>query len=291
MSLIALTAAKGAPGVTTTAIALAGVWPRAVSGNWPVLLAECDPSGGDVALRLRGPGQRVLAQDRGMISLAAAIRQPDFAEPMLWDHVQTLDGGLPVLISPSAPRLASAIEVTWPLVAGALAGLRSTDVIADCGRLHDSGGGREVLARADVVVMLVTPSVPAVAHLRYGIEALTHGDASAARPDRIGVVVVVDQRRRKSVLRDIAAFLARDGLPATVLGAIALDPVGAAGLSGHWGSRVDRTELVSSTRAVASTLVGVLGDQAARAARTFPDREREPARATGPVPTARVRNG
>jgi hypothetical protein len=131
-----------------------------------------------------------------MISLAAAIRQADFAEPMLWDHVQTLDGGLPVLISPSAPRLASAIEVTWPLMAGALADLRATDVIADCGRLHHSGGGREVLARADVVVMLVTPSVPAVAHLRYGIEALAHGDASAARPDRIGVVVVVDQRRR-----------------------------------------------------------------------------------------------
>ena len=40
--LIAVAADKGAPGVTTTAVALAAVWPR------PVLLAECDPAGGDL---------------------------------------------------------------------------------------------------------------------------------------------------------------------------------------------------------------------------------------------------
>lgn len=262
MSLIALTAAKGAPGVTTAAIALAGVWPRTGFGDWPVLLAECDPSGGDVALRLRGPGQRVLAQDRGMISLAAAIRQPDFAEVMLWDHVQTLDGGLPVLVSPSAPRLTTAMEVTWPLVAGTLAGLRATDVIADCGRLHSSGGGREVLARADLVVMLVTPTVPAVAHLRNGLEALAYLDPAAARPDRLGVVVVTDPRRRKAAIRDIGAVLTRDGLPASVLGAIAYDPAGAAGLSGQWGSRVDRSVLVGSVRLLAGTLIRMLAGQA-----------------------------
>ncbi len=291
MSLIALTAAKGAPGVTTAAIALAGVWPRAGFGNWPVLLAECDPSGGDVALRLRGPGQRVLAQDRGMISLAAAIRQPDFAESMLWDHVQTLDGGLPVLISPSAPRLTAAMEVTWPLVAGTLAGLDATDVIADCGRLHASGGGREVLARADLVLMLVRPSIPAVAHLRNGIEALAHLDSAAARPDRIGVVIVVERRRRKAAVRDIGAVLARDGLPATVLGTIAADPIGAAGLSGHWGSRVDRSELVGSARVLASTQVGVLISQAGQAGPVRRLRERDPAAQRGLVPTARTRNG
>ena len=45
MALIAVAADKGAPGVTTTALALAAVWPR------PVLLAECDPAGGDLVYR------------------------------------------------------------------------------------------------------------------------------------------------------------------------------------------------------------------------------------------------
>ena len=40
--LIALCSAKGAPGVTTSGLALALSWPR------PVVLAELDPAGGDV---------------------------------------------------------------------------------------------------------------------------------------------------------------------------------------------------------------------------------------------------
>ena len=52
MALIVLASDKGSPGVTTTAITLAAVWPRRA------LLAELDPSGGDVALRLRGPRGR-----------------------------------------------------------------------------------------------------------------------------------------------------------------------------------------------------------------------------------------
>jgi len=54
MSLIALAAAKSA-GVTTSALALAGVWPG------PVLLAECDPAGGDInAGLLRGAQPRAV---------------------------------------------------------------------------------------------------------------------------------------------------------------------------------------------------------------------------------------
>ena len=49
MSMVALASAKGAPGVTTTAVALGAVWPRRV------LVAECDPAGGDLAARFRLP--------------------------------------------------------------------------------------------------------------------------------------------------------------------------------------------------------------------------------------------
>ena len=40
MAVIALTSASGSPGVTTTALGLALLWPR------PVLLVEADPTGG-----------------------------------------------------------------------------------------------------------------------------------------------------------------------------------------------------------------------------------------------------
>ena len=48
--LIAMTSAKGAPGVTTAALALALSWPRRT------VLAELDPAGGDVLAGYgRGP--------------------------------------------------------------------------------------------------------------------------------------------------------------------------------------------------------------------------------------------
>ena len=58
MSLVALAADKGSPGVTTAAVALAAVWPR------PALVAECDPSGGDLAMRLHAPGGAPAAAGR-----------------------------------------------------------------------------------------------------------------------------------------------------------------------------------------------------------------------------------
>jgi cellulose biosynthesis protein BcsQ len=61
MSVIALCSASGAPGVTTTAVGLALLWPR------PVLLVEADPAGGSV---LAGwfRGQREYTQ--GLLDLA-----------------------------------------------------------------------------------------------------------------------------------------------------------------------------------------------------------------------------
>ena len=87
MALIAVAADKGAPGVTTTAISLAAVWPRRV------VLAELDPFGGDVAYRLRGPRGVPLSPETGVLSLALAVRR-GAAPEAIFEHVQQLDGGL-----------------------------------------------------------------------------------------------------------------------------------------------------------------------------------------------------
>ena len=65
MSLVALVSAKGSPGVTTTALALAGTWPE----NRRVLLAELDPAGGDLAPRFG------LHADPGVVQLGSAFRR------------------------------------------------------------------------------------------------------------------------------------------------------------------------------------------------------------------------
>ena len=91
MALIAVAADKGAPGVTTATVALAAVWPR------HVLLAECDPAGGDLVYRLPGVDGGRLDPRRGLLSLAVAARR-GLQPQQVWEHAQKLRGGLDVLL-------------------------------------------------------------------------------------------------------------------------------------------------------------------------------------------------
>ena len=68
--LISIASAKGSPGASTSAHVLAAVWPR------PVVLAELDPVGSDLVYRTRSREGAPLDSDRGVVSLAAAIRPP-----------------------------------------------------------------------------------------------------------------------------------------------------------------------------------------------------------------------
>src|ERR1043165_5200716 len=105
VALIVLAADKGAPGVTTAATALGAVWPR------PVLLAECDPSGGDLADRLPGADGR-LSPSRGLLSLGAVARRglhPD----QIYEHTQRLVGGLDVLAGLTNGEQASGLTWMW----------------------------------------------------------------------------------------------------------------------------------------------------------------------------------
>ena len=127
MALISIAADKGG-GVTTSAVALAAVWPR------QVLLAECDVAGGDLRYRLPGAGGKPLAQDPGVVSLASAVRGQASAELVL-EHTQQVEGGLRVLVGPAQPEHAAAMASAWTPISGMLAGLPDMDVIADCGRV------------------------------------------------------------------------------------------------------------------------------------------------------------
>ena len=69
--LVAVASVKGAPGVTTTALALAAAWPAAVDGGVRPVVVEADAAGGDVAARLGLP------HAPGLLDVAVAARRPD----------------------------------------------------------------------------------------------------------------------------------------------------------------------------------------------------------------------
>jgi hypothetical protein len=250
MALIALAADKGAPGVTTAAVALAAVWPRSV------LLAECDVAGSDLPYRLPGKGGHPLAQDRGVVSLASAVRGSVGPE-VVWEHTQELAGGLPVLVGPAQPEQAAAMASAWTPISGMLAGLPGTDVIADCGRVLGESPVVPVLRRADLIVLIARDTVEGVAHLRHALLAVARAvnaqASSGSVLQRTVVLLVTDRRKGKEAAGQVRRVLA--GAPGLgdvpVLGAIAYDPVAAAGLSGQWGRKLDKSALVASARTVA----------------------------------------
>ncbi|HZC64009.1 MAG TPA: hypothetical protein VE464_20390 [Streptosporangiaceae bacterium] len=244
--LIAVAADKGAPGVTTTAVALAAVWPR------PVLLAECDPAGGDLVYRLPGEGGGRLDPRRGLLSLAVAARR-DLQPTQLWAHAQKLRGGLDVLLGVTSAEQGAGLEPLWGPVGSVLAGLPQADVIADCGRLGPDGAYYDLLAHAAAVVLVTRPSLGEVVRLRDRAAAVSLAVRQRGGQDaRIGVLVVADHRVFSRALAEVGQVLGT----VSMLGGIAFEPRSAELLRGEWGGRLDKSLLIRTAREVAGQLAG-----------------------------------
>ncbi|MEV5706621.1 hypothetical protein [Actinoallomurus sp. NPDC052274] len=300
MGLIVLAADKGAPGVTTAAIAIAAVWPR------PVLLAECDQAGGDLVYRLPAEDGGMLNPARGMLSLAATARRGLRAD-QVWEHTQRLVGGLDVLVGLTNAEQAQGLTWLWSPLGRAFANLTApgpyadgtahaghpgngttpsggfpvqggapeaggpasqipVDVVADCGRLGAGSAFTDLLREASAIVLFTRATLEHVAHLRERINSLASELAGHAAPP-IGVVVVADPREYRGSITEVGRIISNAKLPASVLGGFALDPKGAEMLRGRWGGRLDRSLLIRSARQIA-------GGLAARAA-GGPDTGRE----------------
>ncbi|CCH89224.1 conserved protein of unknown function; putative ATPase domain [Modestobacter italicus] len=160
--LTVLTSGKAAPGVTTSTWALALNWTR------PVLVADCDPAGGDMA-----PGLLAgrVTTDRGLLSWSTAARRDlkaDAAAALLLDHAVQLPEQADVSLVPgfaTTAQGASFTTGTWERLALALASSAATierDVLVDAGRLVHDRGGWPVLRAADRVLLVVRPSVRSV---------------------------------------------------------------------------------------------------------------------------------
>ncbi|MDJ0464414.1 hypothetical protein [Streptomyces sp. H27-C3] len=254
MALIAIAADKGSPGVTTTAVALAAVWPRRV------LLAETDPSGGDLVYRSSAAHGGPLDPNTGMLSIAATARRGLAAE-QLWDHAQPMSGGLDVLVGLGSSEHAAGLAGQWPMLGHSFAALADSpygaaDVIADCGRIGADSPTIDLLPHAGLVLLVARTEPENLARVRDRAGALAarlhgaqRGPATLART-LIGIVLVADPGSSAKLANQVNDMLVGSQTGARVVGSIAHDPAGAEQLAGRKRGRLDKSLLIRSARKV-----------------------------------------
>lgn len=164
--LIALASLKGSPGVTTFIVALAAQWPTQARR----LLVECDPAGGDLAMRFG------LSASPSLVSLAAATRRT--RDPaVVWEHTHVLPGGtstIPAPLGGMQARAALHALATGPHgpALDEVARQPGVVVFADCGRLDAGSPAEAIVHRADVLVLVSGTYGDELAHVAARIHDL-----------------------------------------------------------------------------------------------------------------------
>lgn len=216
MAVIVFASASGSPGVTTSCLGLASVWPR------PVLVVDADPVGGAGILagffqgRVAaggGLGEVVLGQRRG--DLGGAIAASALALPGTQAHV------LPGVVGNLA---AQGLAGLWSPLLGELRALEATgqDVLVDAGRLGMAGSPEPLIYGADLAVLVVGSTLRSLSGARSWAKTWR------ATFDDVGVglsapaVLVVGPGRPYGV-KEIGSVL-----PVPVLGSLPWDPRAAA---------------------------------------------------------------
>ncbi|HEY3407147.1 MAG TPA: hypothetical protein VGK53_03130 [Propionicimonas sp.] len=205
MAIITLTSASGSPGVTTTALGLALVWPR------PVLLVEADPTGGSALLAGYWRGQ---LDHVGLLDLVLAERHGVLADalPRMQFPIEGSDASL--LVGTKAHEQAGSLDRLWDPLLGVLQNLSDQDVIVDAGRLGLDGSPRSLLTYSDVTLLLTLSSLRALAAARSWAATLA---ADVVPGHEVKVVIVGEGRKYRA--REVTRTL---GLP--VAGSIEWDP-------------------------------------------------------------------
>lgn len=189
MAMIAIVSGKGSPGGTTSLAALAAAWPA------PVLLADCDPAGGDLALGWLGHWvvNGFLRTDVGVLSHFIATRHATSGDPgSLIEHVQAVPPARHVglLAGLSTPGQHTAVGTAgWTRLTVALAAFKTVaghpaDALVDLGRFS-SATPWPVLLAADLVLIAVRPTQRHVLAARPVLAEL----AERILPQRLGLAV------------------------------------------------------------------------------------------------------
>jgi Flp pilus assembly CpaE family ATPase len=213
MPAYVLVSAKGSPGVTTAATALAAV----ASSGGRAILAELDPSGGSVSVLTGQPAVVGLVEAAGLLRRATSAAAID-------ENATMVPPGIATLLAPSSGPVAESVigSITERWV-GALR-TAALDVVVDGGRWEPSQPTARRIHGADLLVVVVRATVASIEASRHIVDRLRE---TAKRP--AAALVVGNKPYRPE---EVAAHL---DLP--LAGMIAWDPRGAATL---WASGVSR---------------------------------------------------
>lgn len=243
MSVVALTSARGAPGVTTTALALVSVWGLGRRGR-RVLLVDADPAGSGL---LAGPLPAGVPDTAG-ISVLAAVRPPLSAEQVVGCCVG-LDEACTRMVLPGVadPLQARPLTATWTALVDVARDLSAhgVDVVVDAGRLGHRHEPTPWLAEADLVAVVLRGDLAGVLPAAAAVRTLSALRSGRAAP--IGVVVDTGAYSAGEVASALGTgevlTIARDEWAARVL----------ADGAGH-GLRFDRSPLMRTARSVVERL-------------------------------------
>lgn len=225
MTVVALTSVKHSPGVTTAALALASAW----SADEDVVVIEADPAGGDVAARVG------LGLEPGLVTLAASGRHAGSPLALL-DHTQPLPAGGRVVTAPPSPGQATAAAAS--LASRLVPALRAAGHhgLIDCGRWSGTSAAAFALSEADVVLLMLEPTVGGVEHARVRLDQIAETSQTCA-------LLLAGERPYPP--GEVAAAL---GLPGT--GALPADARGVGAVQRGPAGFARRTHLVRAARSV-----------------------------------------
>lgn len=184
MSVLGFAAAKGAPGVTTLAFALAGAWAHT---ERQVLLVEADPDGGSIAT---GVLHGQVPNDRGLVQLAL-YRGADPAAAIREQCVQVEGSECTLLLGPTNPSQAVGAAAAWPVLVAGVRALRADpdlDVLIDLGRARTDAPTAVLLPVLDRLVWVTASNLAGILATRAAVTA-THG-----HDVEVGVVLVGPDR-------------------------------------------------------------------------------------------------
>lgn len=266
MAVIAVTGGLGAPGATTSALALLLSWP--LGPGRKVLLAECDPDGGAaLAGALEGRVEAVY----GLRNLAVADRR-GLLEQSLWDQLIDIspdgEGNRLLLPGLTDPAQAAGLAYTWEPLVEALHALdpQGYDVLLDLGRSGASGAGAVLARRADAVVATVRSTLRGLSAARPRLAALREDlETSGTGADALGLLLIAEGPYPAA---DVTRQL---GLP--VLGELPYAVRTARVLSDGGDStdrRFIRSELMRTARTAADRIQELVEQRRARLSRPTP---------------------
>jgi hypothetical protein len=190
MAVIALAGCSGAPGVTTSAVALLLSWP--LEAGRRMILAECDPDGGAV---LHGLLQGTLGDRYGLRNLSVAARKGEFSDAF-WRQLIDLSSEDGKKESPrdrlllpgvTDPTQSASLGQVWKILAQMFRGIEAEsghDVLIDLGRRGAYGSSGVLAEQADATFVVVRNTLRCLQAAEGRVRALEE------RIGDVGVLVI-----------------------------------------------------------------------------------------------------